>query len=605
VTDRSQKKARRSGRLGKTLRRLWGDLEWPLVGVLFVVALVLGFIGFLKYFAAAGVLKSRWDLLYLALQLFNLESGSLASGAIPWELQLARLLAPAVTVYTVIKTVAVIFGERFERFRARLYRGHVVICGLGRKGLLLARSLRARGDRVVVVELDAENDLIGTARGHGAVVLVGDLRDPQMLRRARVHKASHLVAVAGDDGVNAEVAVRAGELTEGRDGQPLSCLVHIVDSQLCSLLRMQEIGKPKDESFRLDFFNIFESGARELLREYPVVGRSRRGEAAAGKIVVVGLGHFGANLVLQAALDWRAVSGESADPLQVIVVDREANALTESLRLRNTWLDRLCELTPREMMFESAEFREARFLPDPGGPVSVGAVYVCQDDDTEGLSTALAVHGHVKGMMVPVVVRMTHSAGLAALLGETQGREGEFAGLHAFGLIDRICNPNLLTAGAYEIIARAAHEEYVIEQREKKKIPADDPALADWDVLPESLKESNRDQAAHVGMKLQAVDCELAPLGDWDAESFEFDDDELERLAVMEHERWVKERLRNGWTPGSRDPAAKTTPYLVPWEELDEDTKDNDRLFIRRLPRILARAGLQIVRVEPSQRHRG
>ena len=97
---------------------------------------------------------------------------------------------------------------------------------------------------------------------------------------------------------------------------------------------------------------------------------------------------------------------------------------------------------------------------------------------------------------------------------------------------------------------------------------------------------------------------ELAPLSDWDAESFQFDVGELEELAEMEHERWVKERLRNGWTPGPRDPVKKTTPYLVPWGELDKDTKDNDRLFIRRLTRILARAGLQIVRTEGAQSDR-
>jgi hypothetical protein len=596
VTGQSEKRRRRDGRPGQALRRLWGDFEWPLIGVLFVAALVLGLIGFHRYFTAVEVPRSHWDLLYLALQLFSLESGSLASGAIPWELQVARLLAPAVTVYTVIKTVAIIFGERFGIVRMRFYRDHVVICGLGRKGLLLARSLRARGDRVVVVELDGENDLIETARGHGAVVLVGDLRDAQMLRRARVENARYLVAVVGDDGVNAEVAVRARRLVEGREGKPLSCLVHIVDPQLCALLRMQEIGRSKDESFRLDFFNVFESGARALLREYPVFEPWHGAEGAAGKIVVVGLGHFGANLVLQAALDWRTARGESAEPLQVVVVDQQAEALTDSLRLRNTWLEKLCTLIPQEMMFESAEFREGRFLSDSGGDAGVGAVYVCQDDDTAGLRTALAIHR--QGMKIRVVVRMTDSAGLAALFGESQQREGEFAGLHPFGLIDRICNPGLLTAGAYEIIARAAHREYVVEQKEKGKLPPDDPALVEWDDLPESLKESNRDQAAHVGMKLQAVGCELAPLGDWDAESFVFHEDEIEKLAVMEHERWVKERLRSEWTPGERDPERKTTPYLVPWEELSEATKDNDRLFIRRLPRILARAGLQIVRIE-------
>ncbi|NIN71506.1 MAG: hypothetical protein GTO46_06165 [Gemmatimonadetes bacterium] len=600
------KERRLLGRVLGRLRQLWGEIEWPLVGVLFVTALALGFFGFQKYFAIAGVSKSRWDLLYLALQLINLESGSQASGAIPWELQVARLLVPAVAIYTFIKGIAIVFGERLEQLRGRFYREHVVICGLGRKGLLLARSLRARGDRVVVVELDAENDLIATARGHGAVVLLGDLRDPQMLRRARVDTARHLVSVVGDDGVNAEVAVRARGLAGGRDGKLLSCLVHIVDPQLCALLRMQEIGRPKDEAFRLDFFNVFESGSRVLLREHPVVQPSQSAEATGGRIVVVGLGYFGANLVLQAALDWRTAGGESADPLQVIVVDQHAEALTDALCSSNPWLEKLCEVTPKQMVFESAEFREAQFLSDSGGPAAISAVYVCLDDDTRGLSTALAIHRHVKGKEIPVVVRMTHSTGLAALLGDSREDEGEFAGLHAFGLIDRICNPGLLTAGAYEIIARAAHEEYVIEQKAKKKLPPDDPSLADWDDLPESLKDSNRDQAAHVGMKLQAVGCELAQLRDWDPESFRFDEDngELEELAVMEHERWVKERLRNEWTPGPRDPIKKTTPYLVPWDELDENTKDNDRLFIRRLPRILARAGLQIVRTEGSRHDR-
>jgi hypothetical protein len=382
----------------------------------------------------------------------------------------------------------------------------------------------------------------------------------------------------------------------------LSCLVHIVDPQLCTLLRMQEIGRRQDEAFRLDFFNVFQRGARTLLREHSVTKPSQGGEGPAGKIVVVGLGHFGANLVLQAALDWRAARGESADPLQVVVVDQQAEALTESLCHSNKWLDQFCRLIPEQMVIESHEFREAHFLSGSGGQAGVGTVYICLDDDTLGLSTGLAIHSHLQGKKIPVVVRMTHGAGLAALLGESQQAEGEFAGLHAFGLIDRICNPGLLTAGAYEIIARAAHEEYVIEQKEKKKLPADDPSLVDWDDLPESLKESNRDQAAHVGMKLHAVGCELAPLADRDAESFEFDDDngELEKLAVMEHDRWVKERLRNGWTPGERDPKKRKTPYLVPWEELDGPTKDNDRLFIRRMPRILARAGLQIVRIERS-----
>ena len=58
------------------------------------------------------------------------------------------------------------------------------------------------------------------------------------------------------------------------------------------------------------------------------------------------------------------------------------------------------------------------------------------------------------------------------------------------------------------------------------------------------------------------------------------------------------ERLRAGWTPGSLNRDAKRSPFLVPWSELDEKVKEYDRVFVRGLPRFLASAGFQIVRVE-------
>jgi hypothetical protein len=119
-----------------------------------------------------------------------------------------------------------------------------------------------------------------------------------------------------------------------------------------------------------------------------------------------------------------------------------------------------------------------------------------------------------------------------------------------------------------------------------------------WDKLKETYKESNRAQAAHIGVKLADVGCDLAPLTDWDAESFRFEPDELERLAVLEHDRWMKERQASGWVLGPKDPDRNVSPHLVPWSELDEEVKDYDRLFIRGLPRFLARAGFQIVRLE-------
>jgi hypothetical protein len=83
------------------------------------------------------------------------------------------------------------------------------------------------------------------------------------------------------------------------------------------------------------------------------------------------------------------------------------------------------------------------------------------------------------------------------------------------------------------------------------------------------------------------------PLTDWDAAGRPFTDDEVEVMARLKHDRWVAERRRGGRRPGPRDPQRRTTPYLVPWEELAEEIREYDRLFVRQLPRLLASVGLE------------
>jgi hypothetical protein len=127
---------------------------------------------------------------------------------------------------------------------------------------------------------------------------------------------------------------------------------------------------------------------------------------------------------------------------------------------------------------------------------------------------------------------------------------------------------------------------------------ADDPALHPWADLAEVLRESNRDQAAHVAVKLAAIGHVVGPLVDWTAAGRSFADADVETMARLEHERWVADRRRAGWRPGARDPQRRTTPYLVPWQELSEDVREKDRLFVRALPRLLASVGLQALRRE-------
>ena len=162
------------------------------------------------------------------------------------------------------------------------------------------------------------------------------------------------------------------------------------------------------------------------------------------------------------------------------------------------------------------------------------------------------------------------------------------------------CRPEIVLGGTIEVLARAIHEEYVRTRATRRRgDPARNRRPARGTSCPRRCSESNRDQAAHIGVKLQAIDCALVPAGDSvDTKPFALADSEIERLAVLEHERWVAERRRNGWTlaPGERDAERRTTPHLVPWDELSEEIREYDRAAVRGMPRFLARAGYRIER---------
>jgi len=59
-------------------------------------------------------------------------------------------------------------------------------------------------------------------------------------------------------------------------------------------------------------------------------------------------------------------------------------------------------------------------------------------------------------------------------------------------------------------------------------------------------------------------------------------DDVMEEMARREHDRWMAERLMAGWRPGSpRVNKLMIHDKLVPWDQLNENDKENDRVQIR------------------------
>ena len=70
-----------------------------------------------------------------------------------------------------------------------------------------------------------------------------------------------------------------------------------------------------------------------------------------------------------------------------------------------------------------------------------------------------------------------------------------------------------------------------------------------------------------------------------------------ELIAKNVHEVWAKNRIEEGWIYGEeRDDEKKTTPCLVPYEQLPEIEKEYDRNTAYETIRLIVKLGYKITR---------
>lgn len=576
--------------------RPWLDQNyWIGLGIMMVSAFVLGYWGWMNHFVETGEPRSSHDILYLTLQLFTVESGAV-SQAVGWQLDVARFLAPATTVYAAFAALTLVFRDQLQLVRVRLLRDHVVICGLGRRGLLLAEEFLDRGVPVVAIEHDTDSDWIIPCRDQGAIVMYGDACNKDVLRGAGVHRADYVVAVCGEDGINAEIAVTCRDVVKGNRIKPLKCIAQIEDPDLCYLLKGLEFSMAEADSFRLQFFNSHIRGAKLVVDEHPPFDRDC---TAIPHLLVIGIGRMGENVVVHAAKMWRNLGLSSMGRLRISLVDRNAADKRKLILLKNPLLEPVCELAAHGLDVQSSEFFAGAFLYNEQSACDVSIVYVCLDSDAKALGAALAVLKHVRGHHVPIVVRTTREGGLSTLFQGSDNGGRNIGALHGFGLLEKTCKLELVLGGTHEILAQAMFREHMTKSC-FASWGSGEPIPHSWRNLPEEYKEAYRLRADSIGEMIRHVGCTLETLVEWDADIFVFGPDEEEILAKWLHDRVMAESQQGmiGVPPGFGGMMLDRDVTPVRWERRLEADKTAFREEIRRLPEFLSKIDLQICRLD-------
>jgi hypothetical protein len=556
------------------MKPLWRASRPFVVIELALTVVVLGTIGFHHESNDFG------DSLYKAMQLFGF-GGNVSNP--DWELQLARFLGPLIVGYAAIRGLIVLFREQLQLLWFRLVlRDQVVVAGLGEVGQHLAVRLSDLGAQVVVVEANPENEKVPSLRDRGISVLTGSAVDPLILERAQVGRAAYLIVSCGRDQVDIEVAMQARRLPTHRG--VLTIFMNLGEPSLWRTIKAPALAEGSARSARLEPFSLLNSAASLMVEEADPFN-----EGSEATVLIAGDAAISQFLALHVARVWVNADSAPDERLRIELVGPGAQGDCNELVERHPELTSVCDVLAVEADVESQAIAERSG--------EAAAIFVAHSDEAHGLASALALRAGTRRHNVPIVLAVREESGGVA-------ESARASGIHPFGIFTRALGVEFLDRGMNEVMARTAHEEYVRVRQSLGETQAENPSLVAWDSLPQALRQSNRRQVDGIGPKLAAIECVIAPapLARVAGERFRFTDGELDQLAVLEHERWSRDLLDEGWSysAGPKDPEKLRHPSLIPWDELSDEEREKDRDAVLAIPTILSRAGYAIERLTPD-----
>ena len=162
---------------------------WPVIDSLYMTMVILSTVGL----GANRDLHESGKLFTIALITFGAVTAGWAANAIGH-----RILENQLGNY---------LGRRKMEKETKKLQGHYIVCGAGRVGRRVIKEFQLTGVPFVVVEKDPA--LAEKLSSEGALVIVGDAADEDVLQRAGIDKARGLITAISTDADNVYVTLTA------------------------------------------------------------------------------------------------------------------------------------------------------------------------------------------------------------------------------------------------------------------------------------------------------------------------------------------------------------------------------------------------------------
>ncbi len=557
--------------------------SWPklLVVVLALIAFGLGVHGYRELPPPPQNPFSWSDAIYRSLQLFVFNREDPA-GTLPWTIEVARFLAPATTVATATLVFLARLVAAGRLLRYRWFGNHLVVCGLGRKGVALARDAIANQQSVVAIERAADSAGVAAVRALGVPVVLGDAADRAILEQAGVTKARALFVSCGADDDNIRVTLRALEAGKARNRKSMRITPHILDAEVRDQLRsgLVRITGDTGGAFRLHEYSHYELAARALFQAHPLdhqpIGIDSPRHA---HLVLIGFGRMG-QAVFRQALKIGHYPNDQL--LRVSVFDAHADRLWKHFLGRfpnfaSTTLPKIAEIERHAgNVIDLAQMAAIdKVCQDAMADVTIA---ICLDCEAESVMVAKHLPMTVATRKIPVLVRIHEAGGISDLIIDHRQRTepGEVTrlNLYAFGQVESTATLAEVLRPGRDQIAQAIHESYRLRSPSvttRSQLP--------WYQLDEVFRDSNRQAADFMPVLLRSFGMELVPIAAVGKRQVvtELSAEQLQPMGKTEHARWYAERYLAGWHPAeARDDATKAHDCMVRWDQLEPHQRQKD-----------------------------
>ncbi len=356
-----------------------------------LIVLIIG----IYYFPKEDPSLGFWGAFYYTIRVFILEHDM---DHFPYSPALVFIyfFAPVIALSAVGTAISYLF--RFSpAIRTRWWSDHVIICGVGRTGKLLASTLKRRGVRLVGVDNATSDCLDEWCAKHKVPIIVGNFLSSMILKRAGAFRARTLIFASGDDLANLEGVVAAYNLLRGSGGPPRLLWAHIANERLADTARK---ALQTEGSLSIRLFDTYRISAKRMIDSR----FNRKIRNGVSEITILGFGKFGRDLMEILVRDKAPDEEWTIRVVDVRDVGDEVRALAHEHEIQNS------------VSFTQSAIQNLHLTDS-----EERAFFICTDDDIGNLAAALMLASHSTCTHIYIRMATWPMAAIADHLGQNHG----------------------------------------------------------------------------------------------------------------------------------------------------------------------------------------